>query len=80
MRKTTKVAIVAQLEGFISGLGKEWDWDDFISVKIEDPELDCIRIICTDLPAKFPPEVHGAYCNDEGIAVLRTLLENLRKE
>jgi hypothetical protein len=80
MRKRTAAAIAAQIDSFLSGQGSEWDWDDFISVRIDDPELDRIRIVCAELPAKFPPQVHGAYCSDEGIAVLRNLLENLRKE
>jgi hypothetical protein len=35
---------VAQyLRNFINGEGENWDWDDFESVPITDPELDRIR-------------------------------------
>jgi hypothetical protein len=30
------------LRDFLDGTGGEWDWDDFETVKITDPELDDI--------------------------------------
>ncbi len=67
------------LNNFLSGKGDEWDWDDFISVPIEDPELNAIRVICASLPQRFPPKVKGNYCSKEGFALLENLLNNLRE-
>jgi hypothetical protein len=40
-RSATEVA--SYLRNFIEGSGGEWDWDDFESVPIADPELNEIR-------------------------------------
>jgi len=53
------------IRDFISGAGGAWDWDDFTSVPIRDPILECIRqeAEMVQLPA-----------TDEGFAKLRGLL------
>jgi hypothetical protein len=35
--------VAKYLRDYIEGTGGEWDWDDFTSVPIADPELDDIR-------------------------------------
>ena len=37
------------IEQFLDGTGGRWDWDDFVSLRIEDPELDAIRLRCARL-------------------------------
>lgn len=37
------------LEGFLDGKGGEWDWDDFTSTPITNPELDRIRAEARDM-------------------------------
>ena len=63
------------LRRFISGTSGEWDWDDFISTPIkDDPYLDGIRLVCRELPSRFPPEPDSNfYCSDEGWERLKTL-------
>lgn len=39
----TAAEVAAYLRDFIEGRGGEWDWDDFESVPITDPDLDRIR-------------------------------------
>jgi hypothetical protein len=45
--KKTRDRTVAEVAGFIrdfiEGTGGEWDWDDFVSVPITNPELEKIR-------------------------------------
>jgi hypothetical protein len=79
MAKMSKLEVAEQLDSFLSGRGENWDWDDFMSVKINDPELDRIRVLCAGLPKKYPAQIQGAYCNDQGLAVLQSLLQELRK-
>jgi len=31
------------LRNFLEGTGQDWDWDDFESLRIADPELEAIR-------------------------------------
>jgi hypothetical protein len=42
-RKRTAAEVATYLRDFIDGTGDEWDWDDFESVPIADPDLDRIR-------------------------------------
>jgi hypothetical protein len=56
----------------------EWEWDDFISIKQADPEIEDIRIMCGNLPKKFPPNSPYQYCNEEGIKFLKATVEKLR--
>jgi hypothetical protein len=67
--------IIAQ---FLDGSGGHWDWDDFISVPLDDPELERIRKYCGDLPDVFPPERPGAYCSERGLGQLRELADSLK--
>jgi hypothetical protein len=66
------------IEAFLAGTGGDWDWDDFISFPLADPELDSIRIRCDRLPADFPPTALGQYTNDAGLDVLRKYVTDLR--
>lgn len=61
------------IQNFISGDGKDWDWDDFISLKISDPYLEGVRKIAEDLPKRYPPKVSGHYCNEDGQKKLRII-------
>ena len=78
MQKISRSELAETLDNFLSGRGGRWDWDDFISVKLDDPELDEIRRICAELPERYPPGREGVYCSHEGLDVLRSILERLR--
>ncbi len=77
-RKMTKGEVADTLEAFISGSSKDWDWDDFISLRLQDPELDKIQKECAVLPDKYPPKEKGQYCSPEGIEVLKNIVIKLR--
>ena len=74
--KLTKTEVVNIINSFINGTTGEYDWDDFISIPIEDPSLNEIRIYCANLRDVYPPTA-GSYCNEEGINQLRKVVENL---
>lgn len=63
--KHSALEVATYLRNFIEGRGGSWDWDDFISVPIGDPQLEDIRFraAAIDLPV-----------TDEGLAVLQKLL------
>ena len=46
----TPEEVADYLRDFIEGTGEEWDWDDFVSINIADPQLDSIR----ERASKFP--------------------------
>jgi hypothetical protein len=62
----------------LDGTGGAYDWDDFLTFRIQDQGLDAIRAECAELPDKFPPGACRQYCSDEGLNRLREILEGLR--
>jgi hypothetical protein len=71
--KTSKDRTAGEVEvylrDFLDGTGGAWDWDDFTSIKITDPELDAIgeEAAWVELPL-----------TDSGRATLSDLLEQVR--
>ena len=75
--KRSQEQVLLEIEKFLSDRGGAYDWDDFCSIKIDDPQLDAIRIFCADLPNLYPPSVCGQYCNENGLTRLRKLADDL---
>ena len=74
-----KKEVVDIIEAFILGTGGDYDWDDFISIRLKDPELEEIRKKCADLPNKYPSE-KKEYCSSEGVIELRNILRELKAQ
>ncbi len=73
--KYTKLAVAEIIEQFLDGTGGPWDWDDFTSIRIADPELDAIRVRCVELCDSTST---GQYCGPEGFAEMRRMVDQLR--
>lgn len=43
-RERTPAEVAGFLYDFIEGTGGKWDWDDFTSAPIADPQLEAIRL------------------------------------
>ena len=78
--KRTRDEVAKAIDGFIDGSGRQWDWDGFTSIRIDDPELEAIRKRCVALPGEFPPSTTKEYCSPAGIQVMRDLLQGLRSK
>jgi hypothetical protein len=75
----TKQDVANEIEKFLKAEGGPFDWDDFCTFQIVDPELDRIRLRCAQLDEEFPAGASGGYCNEQGIEVLNGYLERLRQ-
>jgi hypothetical protein len=78
--KRTREEVASTIDGFINGTGRQWDWDGFTSIRIDDPELEEIRKRCVALPVEFPPSTTKEYCNEAGMQVMRELAQGLRSQ
>lgn len=78
-RELNHEEVARYIEDFLAGRGANYDWDDFISVPIEDPELDRVRLICGKLPNTHKPAGKVDYCSEEDREALRKILYRLRK-
>jgi hypothetical protein len=74
----TSEQIADTIGAFLKGDGSAWDWDDFISISIDDARLDRIRRLCSELPDLYPPEHSGAYCGERGLEILGELRNELQ--
>jgi hypothetical protein len=79
MVKRTNQEVGNITDAFVEGTGGWWDWDDFCSFKIEDQELDAVRVKCCNLSFAHPPLPGDGYCNEAGIQLLREIAKDLRK-
>ena len=78
-KERTREEVARTIEQFLDGTGGSWDWDNFCSIEIVDPELDHVRILCAGASEMYPPTEKGHYCNPEGIDYLRGIANRLRK-
>ncbi len=77
----SRAEVAAMIEGFLGDDNAQgpWDWDDFLSSTLADPDLDRVRIICFDVRDRYPPGEEGGYCSEEGIKFLRNLAKELKQ-
>ncbi len=66
------------IESFLNGTSGEWDWDDFISIPLEDPELEAVRRKCAAAREEFPPTQPRQYCGEQGVETMRRIAAELR--
>ena len=76
--KRTSEEVATTIEGFVNGSGRQWDWDGFTSIRIDDPELEKIRQRCIALRDEFPPQNPTEYCSPAGMEAMRKLAEGLQ--
>lgn len=76
--KRTREEVADTIEGFVNGTGSQWDWDGFTSIRLSDPELETIRQRCVSIRDEFPSPDPQLYCSDEGFAIMRDMVQNLR--
>ena len=81
MRKTdrSRGEVADTIERFVDGICGKWEWDDFISFEIVDPQLEAIRIRSAGLSQEFPTTQKGYYCSEAGLEVLRQMVKELRQ-
>ncbi|HKP04715.1 MAG TPA: hypothetical protein VJU77_15285 [Chthoniobacterales bacterium] len=77
MKRTTE-EVATTIEGFVNGTGRQWDWDGFTSIRIDDPELEKIRQRCIAVRDEFPPQNPADYCSPAGMDAMRKLAEGLQ--
>jgi hypothetical protein len=76
--KRTREQVAETIKAFVNGNGRQWDWDGFTSIRIDDPELEAIRKRCVAIPDEFPPTTPKEYCSEAGMQVMRELAQGLR--
>ena len=78
MKRRTTEEVIREIKNFLDGGGGAYDWDDFVSIPIQDQRLNAIRIECRELPDKYPPGGCRQYCGDNGLKRLEEIIDDLR--
>jgi hypothetical protein len=76
--KRTPQEVANTIAGFVNGTGSQWDWDGFISIRLDDPDLEAIRQKCVSIRDEFPPSDPHNYCSEAGLEVMRQIVQDLR--
>jgi hypothetical protein len=75
----TRNQVAQILEDFIEGRSGPDSWDGFTQGRpLEDEGLERIRSRCAGLSEEFPPDDGKAYCNENGLQVIRDYIVQLR--
>jgi hypothetical protein len=76
--KRTPEEVASVIEGFVNGTGNQWAWDGFISIRLDDPELEAVRQKVVSMPIEFPPSDARDYCSPAGMEKMRQFAQDLR--
>lgn len=76
--RRTAAEVADFIENFLEGRDGPWDWDEFLTIPIADPDLDRVRERCLELPKVYPAPKGGGFCSEDGIAEMRRMVEALR--
>lgn len=76
--KRTPEEVANIIDGFVSGTAKQWDWDGFISIRLDDSRLEAIRKRCVSIRDEFPPENPRDYCSKAGLEIMKQIVQDLR--
>ncbi len=75
----TREEVADLIDRFLDGTCGPYDWDDFTSVRLGDPELEVARQACVEVNWKYPSGRSTGYRSAEGRAELRSIAAELRK-
>lgn len=78
--KQNHIQTITLIRRFIQGSVDPYEWDDFISIPLRDPELEKLRITCVNLPKDFPPADKQHYCGQAGLEILESLARHLERK
>jgi hypothetical protein len=67
------------LQRFVDGEVTNWEVDDFLSSKSEDPFVEDFRLEISKLPISFPAETDTYYTSHSGIKRLLEISRILRE-
>ena len=73
MNEDRKQECAKLIDSFLDGSCGDYDWDDFISIRSDDPEIQLIKDYCADSSFLYPSDKPGYWCNDRGTQKLARL-------
>jgi len=69
--------IAETITDFLENRGGEYDWDDFTTYPLKDPELEKIRKDCYEVCVRYPSRSKTKWCSDEGVQELRRIRDQV---
>jgi len=71
--------ITKLIADFIEGKGGPYDWDDFVTLPLQNPDREKIRKECFEIYHNYPSKKKTEWCSEEGMQQLRKLYAQLSK-
>ena len=73
------IDVAETIERFLDGTGGDRDWDDFIlGRRFRDLYLKEVQLQCDGMSRNHPAVKPGHYCNEDGLALLRSIATEVR--
>jgi len=72
--------IVDLIDELLNGTIGPYDWNDFLTLPMKDPEIDNVRKECAAIARKYPPQNKKDWCSEAGKNELLAISERLKKE
>jgi hypothetical protein len=72
--------IARAIRHFLDGSTGEWDWEDFTSAPLKNPQTEEIRQFCAATNRLFPPTENGDWCSEAGSDAMRAIQLRLEIE
>jgi hypothetical protein len=74
----TNIEVADIIERHLKGIENNFEWGDYLSIPIKNPELNVIRIRCRKLLDEYPPKSEGRFTDERGEEILRFYINQLR--
>lgn len=78
----TKTEVADLIVRFINDDGEigDYEWDDFISCRHSNPEIEAVRMEVCDVEERHRPSAKAAWTTEEGLVELRAIADRLNAE
>lgn len=65
------------IRSFVNGSCGPGDWDDFLSIRQKDPEIEQLRLRIIEIEKEYPRTKAKTWCSEEGMQELLRIAETL---
>ena len=73
----TRLDVIKLIDSFLDGsLRDDYAWDDFVSSRFRDDEIEGIRLKVLEIELQYPAA--RRWCSDEGLAALKKFSDSLK--
>jgi len=74
----TRFRVIELLQGFLDGSAGPYEFDDFLSSRSSDPEIEAIRLRLAQLPDEEPSDDPTRYAGERAKVIVEEIIRDLQ--